>query len=242
MSQLVTYVIHQGIATITMDDGHANVASPDFLDQLKQALAAAEAEQCAVILTGRAEVFCAGFDLNVLRSGVGPAFKMLMGGFWLIHRLMAYPHPVVVACNGHAVALGAFILLAGDYRLGVAGEYKIVANEVKNGLTMPHCALVLCRYRLNPSHVQRAMLLSEVFNAEQAVEAGFLDAVVATDKLLPSAERLAKEYLALNQAAHSDSKLRMRKSLLRRLKRAIKADRRGFVLMGLRRLLVKTKK
>jgi enoyl-CoA hydratase len=102
---------------------------------------------------------------------------------------------VIVACNGHAIALGAFILLTGDYRLGVPGDYKIVANEVKNGLTMPHCALALCRYRLNPSHVQRAMLLSEVFNSEQAVEAGFLDAVVAADELLPRAEHLAKEYL-----------------------------------------------
>ncbi|KAA3641875.1 MAG: crotonase/enoyl-CoA hydratase family protein [Proteobacteria bacterium] len=242
MSELVTHSISNGIATITMDDGHANVASPDFLDQLNQALDAAAAEQAAVILTGRAEVFCAGFDLKVLRSGVGHAFKMLMGGFWLTYRLMSYPHPVIVACNGHAIALGAFILLAGDYRLGVTGDYKIVANEVKNGLTMPHCALLLCRYRLNPSHVHRAMLLSEVFNSKQAVEAGFLDKVVAADKLLPTAEQLAKEYLELNQSAHSDSKLRMRKSFLRKLKRAIRADRRGFVFMGLQRMLVKSKK
>ncbi|MCB1581552.1 MAG: crotonase/enoyl-CoA hydratase family protein [Marinicella sp.] len=242
MSQLVTHHISNGIATIIMDDGNANVASPDFLEQLNLALDAAEAENAAVILTGRAEVFCAGFDLKVLRTGVGNAFKMLMGGFWLTYRLMSYPYPVIVACNGHAIALGAFILLTGDYRLGVSGNFKIVANEVKNGLNMPHCALVLCQYRLNPSHVHRAMLLSEVFNSEQAVEAGFLDAVVDVDKLLPTAELLAKEYLELNQQAHTESKFRMRKTFLHRFKRAIRADRNGFVMMGLKRVFGSKKK
>jgi enoyl-CoA hydratase len=242
MTQLVTHSINNGIATITMDDGNANVASPDFLDQLNQAIDAAEKNKAVIILTGRAEVFCAGFDLKVLRTGVGNAFKMLMGGFWLTRRLMSYPHPVIVACNGHAIALGAFILLGGDYRLGVVGEYKIVANEVKNGLIMPHCALVLCSYRLNPSHVHRAMLLSEVFNPEQAVVAGFLDEMVKPDELLPRAQALATDFMELNQQAHTESKLRMRKQLLRRLKRAIKADRRGFVMMGIKRMFANKKK
>ena len=239
MSQLVTCTINNGIATITMDDGKSNVASPDFLDQLNQALDQAEAAGAVVILTGRAEVFCAGFDLRILRTGVKNAFAMLMGGFWLTHRLFSYPHPVIVACNGHAIALGVFILLCGDYRLGVKGDFKIVANEVQNGLTMPHCALALCTYRLNPSHVNRAMLLSETFNPDQAVEAGFLDAVVKPDELIPSAETLANAYLQLNQKAHSESKLRMRKRLLKNLKRAIKADRRGFLVQGIKRIFKK---
>lgn len=236
MTQLVSYTIENNIATITMDDGNANVASPDFLAQLNQAIDAAEQQQAVIILTGRAEVFCAGFDLKVLRTGVGNAYKMLMGGFWLVHRLMSYPHPLIIACNGHAIALGAFILLSGDYRLGVKGDYKIVANEVKNGLTMPHCALALCEYRMNIAAVHRAMLLSEVFNPEQAVEAGFMDAVVSGDELMVKAQSLATEYLELNRDAHTTSKLRMRKTFLRKLKRAIKADRRGFVTMGLKRM------
>ena len=239
MAQLVTCSITDQIATITMDDGKSNVASPDFLNQLNQALDQAEAAGAVVILTGRAEVFCAGFDLRILRTGVKNAFAMLMGGFWVTHRLLSYPHPVIVACNGHAIALGAFILLCGDYRLGVVGDFKIVANEVKNGLTMPHCALALCTYRLNPSHVNRAMLLSEIFNPEQAVDAGMLDAVVKPDELMPRAVVLAGEYLQLNQKAHSESKLRMRKTFLRQLKSAIKADRRGFVFQGIGRIFKK---
>jgi enoyl-CoA hydratase len=239
MTQLVSCNIENGIATITMDDGKSNVASPEFLDQLNQAIDSAEQQQAIIVLTGRAEVFCAGFDLRVLRTGVGNAYKMLMGGFWLVHRLMSYPHPVVVACNGHAIALGIFVLLCGDYRVGAQGDYKLVANEVQNGLTMPHCALVLCEHRVNPSHLTRAMLLSEVFKPEAAVVAGFLDQVVPHDQVLSVAQEQAKNFQELNAKAHSESKLRLRKSFLRKLKSAIKADRRGFVTMGLKRMFGK---
>ncbi|MCX7552817.1 crotonase/enoyl-CoA hydratase family protein [Marinicella sp. S1101] len=241
MTELVTYSINNGIATITMDDGKSNVASPDFLDQLNAALDAAEKANAIVILTGRAEVFCAGFDLRVLRTGVNNAFKMLMGGFWLVHRMMSYPRPVIIACNGHAIALGVFILLTGDYRVGAEGDYKLVANEVQNGLTMPHCALALCQHRVNPSHLSRAMLLSEVFTPQAAIEAGFLDLTVSHDQVMPTAQKLAEKYAQLDDTAHQESKLRMRRSFLRQLKRAIKADRRGFVLQGVKRMFASKK-
>lgn len=242
MTQSVTHYINNGIATITMDDGKSNVASPVFLEQLNQSLDAAEAAQAVVILTGRAEVFCAGFDLKILKTGVKNAYSMLMGGFWMLHRLMSYPHPVIIACNGHAIALGSFFLLAGDYRLGVKGDFKVVANEVQNGLTMPHCALTLCQNRLKPSHFDRAMLLSEVFDPAAAVEAGFLDHLVDPEQLMGVAEKLAQHYLDLNAQAHTDSKLRLRKRVLRQLRRAIRADRRGFVMMGLKRMLASKRK
>jgi enoyl-CoA hydratase len=242
MQNTVHTDIQDGIATITLDDGKSNVASPHLLDQLNVALDQAEAAGAVVILTGRAEVFCAGFDLKILKTGVKNAYAMLMGGFWMLHRLMAYPHPVIIACNGHAIALGSFLLLAGDYRLGVKGDFKIVANEVQNGLTMPHCALVLCENRLKPSHYDRAMLLSEVFNPEGAVEAGFLDHLVAADHLLPAARKLATHYQELNPQAHTASKMRMRKGVLKKLSRAIRADRRGFVMMGIKRMLAAKKK
>lgn len=228
--------IENGIATITMDDGQNNVASPDMIAQLNAALDAAEAAGAVVILTGRAEVFCAGFDLKILKSGVRNTFDMLMGGFRLNLRLLSFPQPVIIACNGHAVALGSFLLMAADYRLGVKGPYKIVANEVQIGLTMPQTGLVLAESRLNPGCRDRAVLLSEVCSPESAVDAGFLDRVVNRDDLLAEAQALAESYLTLDAKAHRASKMKMRKPLLRRLKRAIRSDRMGFVLMGLKRL------
>lgn len=78
------------------------------------------------------------------------AFKMLCGGFKLSARLLAFPTPVVIASNGHAIAMGAFLLLSGDYRIGSAGEFKIIINEVEMGFTLPFAAIEICRQRCQP--------------------------------------------------------------------------------------------
>ena len=159
---IVACDIENSVATIVMDDGKSNVISPRMLSQLNHALDRAEKENAVVVLTGREGIFSAGFDLKILKSGVFNAFNMLIGGFSLSKRLLSFPTPVVIACNGHAMAMGSFLLLSGDYRIGVAGGFKIAANEVEIGLTMPHSAVEICRQRLKPAHLDRTVLLSEL--------------------------------------------------------------------------------
>ena len=112
---IVSFTIENAVATIVMDGGKGNVISPRMLNQLNQALDNAEKTNAVVVLTGREDVFCAGFDLNILKTGVLNTFKMLIGGFLLAKRLLSFPTPVIIACNGHAIAMGSFLLLSGDY-------------------------------------------------------------------------------------------------------------------------------
>src|SRR5262245_27428807 len=125
MSNLVGYALEDAVATITMDDGKVNVMSPSMATALNTALDRAEADRAVVLLTGRTGVFSAGFDLGVLRAGGSEAAAMVRAGFELAERVLSFPLPVVIACPGHAVAMGVFLLLSGDYRVGVAGPYKI---------------------------------------------------------------------------------------------------------------------
>ena len=168
--------------------------------------------------------------------------KMLMGGFKLSRRLLSFPRPVIIACNGHAIAMGSFLLLSGDYRLGAAGDYKVLANEVQIGLTMPYSAIEICRQRLNQSHFDRAVLLSELYQPETAVEAGFLDQLVDKEELNQAAAVLAKQLAALDANAHRQSKARTRKTLLRRLWWAILKDRLDFIRQGLMKSIQKKKR
>ena len=138
MNNLASYKIENKIATITLDDGDKNVISPEMIDDINKALDQAEKDNAVVIITGREELLSAGFDLKTLKKGILNAFKMITGGFKLSQRLLAFPTPVVIACNGHAIAMGSFLLLSGDYRIGTKGNYKIIANEVQLGLTMPY--------------------------------------------------------------------------------------------------------
>jgi enoyl-CoA hydratase len=58
------------------------------------------------------------------------AYEMVRRGFELSERILSFSTPVVVACTGHAIAMGVFLVLSGDYRVGADGAYKIGANEV----------------------------------------------------------------------------------------------------------------
>lgn len=130
MAELVSYQLRDSIAVVTLDDGTVNVLSQQMLGDIDGALDRAAADGATVVLTGRPGVFSAGFDLRVLRAGGEEALALLRAGFELAARVLSFPEPVVIACTGHAIAMGAFLLLSGDYRVGAAGPYKITANEV----------------------------------------------------------------------------------------------------------------
>jgi enoyl-CoA hydratase len=224
MSTLVTYRRHDSVATITMDDGKVNVLSLAMLAELDAALSQAAADRAVVVLTGREGVFSAGFDLPVLRAGGTEAADLLHAGFDLAERLLSFPTPVLVACPGHAVAMGVFLLLSGDYRIGAGGSYKLTANEVAIGLTMPRAAVEICRQRLTPACLHRAVVIAEVFSPENAVAAGFLDRVVPAAELAGAAAGAAAELAGLDLDAHAATKLRARRLAGAALREAIDAD------------------
>jgi len=228
MSTLVTYRIENSIATLVMDDGKANVMSLSMQSELNAALDRAVADRAVVILTGRPGVFSGGFDLRVLMGGGSDAADMVRGGFEVAARLLAFPTPVVIACTGHAIAMGAFLLLAGDHRIGTDGSHRIQANEVAIGITMPFSAIEICRQRLAPAHFDRAVVNSEIYPPSEAVAAGFLDRIVGTSEVHEEAQRTAATLSKLDMAAHAATKLRARDQTLKALRAAIEADDAAF--------------
>jgi enoyl-CoA hydratase len=215
----------EGVHTITLDDGKANALSPHNQAAINAALDEAEAAGAAVVLAGRTGLLSGGFDLKVLQAGGGDAIHMLRGGFQLSHRLLSFPRPVVIACTGHAVAMGCFLLLSCDTSVAAAGPFRIVANEVAIGMTMPNPALAMLRNRLTPSAYQRASILAQPFSPEAALAAGFVDQVVEPDEVISTAQATASALTSgLNAEAHLATKLRTRRSLLDELLAGIETD------------------
>lgn len=207
-----------------MDDGKANVLSPDMQSEIHGALDQAVADQAVVVLRGRENIFSGGFDLAVLRSGGPAAVSMLKGGFVLSERLLTFPRPVVGVCSGHAIAMGVFLLLSTDYRVGASGSYRITANEVAIGLTMPRAAVEILRQRLTPAAFNRAVMLAEVFSPSNAVDCGFLDQVVDRSELDGSAWAVVVSLAGLDAIAHRMTKERARDHTLAALRQSMKAD------------------
>ena len=198
--------------------------SLEMLGEINGALDRAEADEAVVVLTGRPGRFSGGFDLAVITAGGPDTIELLNTGFGLAERLLSFPRPVVIASTGHSIAMAAFLLLSGDYRIGVRGPFKIVANEVAIGMTMPLTAIEICRQRLAPAHFVRAVLLAEVYSPDDAVAAGFLDRVVEESELQQAAAVHALALTALDATAHRNTKLRARRETLVALRTAIEAD------------------
>ncbi len=215
----ISYDAQNGVAVITMDDGKANAVSPDLLQALHAAFDRAEAEQQVVVLAGRAGKFCAGFDLSVVQSGPDAAAALMAEGANFARRILEFPTPVVLACTGHCLAMGALLALSADYRVGAEGKFKIGLNEVAIKMTMPHFGVELAKARLAQPYQIPAVACSLLFAPDEAVQAGFLDKLVPPEQVVAAAIAFAQQLTAIDYTAHHATKLRLRADLLAALDR-----------------------
>ncbi len=225
MTELVSYQLEDGVATLTLCNGKVNAVSHEVLAGFNAALDRALQDQAVVIITGQAGVLSGGYDLKVMMSSPQHAIDLVTAGSQFARRMLSHPYPIIVACSGHAVAKGAFILLSADYRVGIEGPFIIGLNEVKIGLTMHHVGLEIARDRLSKAGFQRSVVNAEMFKPAAAVEVGFLDAVVPASELMNAALAMAQHLKSLNMRAHGATKLKARKTLLDTLDRAIEIDK-----------------
>jgi enoyl-CoA hydratase len=224
MDSPLAYELADGLATITLDDGKANVMSVAMLQAVNAALDRAEADQAAVLLTGRPGMFSGGFDLAVFKRLPAEQLQMLELGARLTERLLSFPRPVVAACTGHAIAMGAFLLLCCDLRIGVDAGARIQVNEVQIGLTLPGFAVEVCRQRLTPAALNLAALTAQPHTPVQALAGGFLDEIAAAPALAAAARERASGLAKLPAAAFAATKLRLRRTALDALRTAIDED------------------
>ncbi|HEY1356203.1 MAG TPA: crotonase/enoyl-CoA hydratase family protein [Solirubrobacterales bacterium] len=212
---LAEYSLEDGVATIVIDDGKVNVLSPEMLGEIAAALDQAERDEAIVVLTGRAQTLSAGFDLKCPPER---AAEMIGGGGRLAERLLSFPAPTVVACNGNAIAMAAFMLLSADVRIGVEGDFRIGLNEVAIGLTIPWYGIAVARHRLARPYYDRCTVTGAMLDPEEAVRAGFLDRLVAGEMLLDAALAAAAELKQVKRDAHRATKLRVRAELLEQVR------------------------
>ena len=225
MSELVAYSLDNGVATLTLNNGKVNAVSHALIAEFNAGLDQAEQAKAIVIVTGQPGILSGGYDLKVMMSSPQNAVDLVTAGSTLARRMLAHPQPIIVACPGHAVAKGAFLLLSADYRIGVEGSFNIGLNEVQIGMTMHHVGIELARERLTKPAFQRSVINAEMFNPQTAIAAGFLDRVVAADQLMIAANEHAQVLKKINLTAHKNTKLKVRKAFLELLDQSIAIDR-----------------
>ena len=232
MNDLVNYQAEENYAIITINNGKANAISHEVIEGLNTSLDKAEQENKVVILTGQSGIFSGGFDLKVMKKSAESAKELVTKGSTLSLRMLSFPKPIIIACSGHAIAKGAFLLLSCDYRIGVEGDFKIGLNEVLIGMTMHYAGIEIAKARLASVYLERSVNNAEIYNPKQAIDAGFLDIIVPQDHLLPTAIKVAELSSKLNAKAHAATKLKVRKPYLESLKNAIELDKKATISLN----------
>lgn len=198
-SESVNVERRDAVTIIHVDDGRTNAMTFDVIAAIRHAVLAADADPDvrAVVLHGRPGRFSAGFDLSVVQGDDAQATRDLVAdGADLAHLLYGCGVPVVAACTGHSIAMGAILLMACDVRVGPDVDAKVGLSEVAIGMALPEWAITLAVERLSRRHLQRAVANARLTAPAEAVNVGFLDEVVSPDEVLDRAVAVASELAA----------------------------------------------
>ena len=224
MSTIVTYTYNDGVATISMDDGKANVLSHTMWEELEAAFDQAEKSGAIVLLKGRDGIFSGGFDLKEMAKGPEQAILLTARGSKMARRILAFPTPVIAVSTGHCIAMGAFLMLACDYRIGTDGAFKTGLNETLIGMTMHNFGIELARYRISANYFNRCVINAEIWTPTGAITAGFYDQIVPAEQLDQASQMAAKGFSQLNMTAFNGTKNKSRKAFLQLLDECIESD------------------
>ena len=220
--KLATLTNEDDISIITLDDGKANVFSPQMIQDVNECLDKVPTEGGALIITGRKGMFSAGFDLKIISAGdMKATMDMSLSGFKLLSRLFSFPRPIWAACSGHGIALGTFLLCCCDYRIGVKGDFMIGANEMRTNMVIPIPILELINHRVSSSHKYRAILGAEMYSIENGIGAGLIDEAVDAENLMETAMLKAKDLATIGHPSYSLTKELLIREPLQKINDAI---------------------
>lgn len=197
----ILYDLDDNILTITLNrPDKLNAFTHRMMNELIDAFDRADSddEVRAIIVTGAGRGFCAGADLssggstfNSDKTGRGLSRD---GGGLLTLRIFECLKPVIAACNGPAVGIGATMQCAMDIRLASEkARYGFVFT--KRGIVPEACSSWFLPRIVGINQALEWVFSARIFNADEALEKKFVRSVHDEDKLLPAARELAREFI-----------------------------------------------
>jgi methylglutaconyl-CoA hydratase len=187
------------VATITLDrPDKRNAISFQLVDELMQAFDEIEASASQVlVLTGAGKAFCAGMDLDELKSLLGKTHdenvKDSARMAEMFRRLYDFPKPTIAAVNGAAIAGGAGLATMCDFTLAIP-EAKFGYTEVRIGF-VPAIVSSILVWQVGHKIARDLLLTGRLFDSAEAHRYGLVNEMVPSDGLLMRARELAAQIL-----------------------------------------------
>jgi 2-(1,2-epoxy-1,2-dihydrophenyl)acetyl-CoA isomerase len=197
--EFLIFEVKDGVGLILLnrpDDGNAIT-----LEMAGELLDAAlrcdeDPEVRAVVLTGSGKMFCAGGNLKAFAAqgdGASLYMKQVTQAFHAaISRFNWMAAPVIGAINGTAAGGGLSLALATDIALA-AESAKFTMAYTKVGLVPDGGSTYFLARLVGLRRAKEMVLLNPVLSAQQALEWGLINRVVADDQVVPTALDLARQ-------------------------------------------------
>ena len=201
------------IATITLNrPERRNALSFQLVDELLAALDEIKRSSSqVVILTGAGKAFCAGMDLDGLKSLVGKTHQENIKDSERIAQLFRsvydFPLPTIAAVNGAAIAGGTGLATMCDFTLAVPNA-KFGYTEVRIGF-VPAIVSSILVWQVGHKIARDLLLSGRTFDADDAYRFGLVNEVIDPERLMQRAKELAGEL-----AQNSPSSMRATKKLI----------------------------
>lgn len=203
MSDTVLFTTDGAVGVMTLNRPESlNAMNPEMLDtmfRVAEKAAADPAIRCLVI-TGNGRGFSAGGDVKAMASGGrdgGGGGSVLSGADALrqqeeISRLLyEMPKPTVAAINGVAAGAGLSVALAADLRVA-SDQARFTTAFAKVGFSGDFGGTWLLQRMVGPMKAKELYFMSDVFDAQRAVELGLVTKVVAHEALMDETMALAR--------------------------------------------------
>jgi 2-(1,2-epoxy-1,2-dihydrophenyl)acetyl-CoA isomerase len=198
MSNYITYNLHEGVATITLN-------RPEVFNSFNREMALAlqkTLDQCefdeqvrAIVLTGSGKAFCAGQDLKeVTDPDLNPGFRKILDEHYnpIIIKLRSIKKPVIGAINGVAAGAGANIALACDV---VVAHKKVSFIQAFSliGLVPDSGGTFILPRLIGFQKAQALAMLGDKISAQEAGRMGMIYKAVPLDEFDTTIRQLAKK-------------------------------------------------
>ena len=198
------------VATITLNRPEKrNAISTQMIDDILVALQKVETSASRVlVITGSGKAFCAGMDLEALRSLAGQSLDQHLADSRLIanffYRIYSFPKPIIAAVNGAAIAGGCGLATLADFTLAVP-EAKFGYTEVRIGF-IPAVVSVFLRRQAGEKIARDLLISGRIIDAAEAYRLGLVTEIVSAEKLAARVQEFAGILLSASPTSMAHTK------------------------------------
>ena len=227
----------EGVAEITLNrPDNANAMDPKMSKELSDLAIQCDTDPQvrAVLITGAGSMFCAGGDLKGFaeEANISAALLSMAGDLHMgLSRFARMSAPVIGAINGTAAGAGFSLALAMD--LAIAADSAVFTMAyTRAGLSPDGSSTYFAPRRLGDRRARELMLTNRVLNAEEALDWGVVNRVVAADELLDESRKLARTLAAGPTQAFGAVKTLLNHSFDNALEAQLELESRSIAKLG----------